>query len=187
MRQRLDRRLRLARQLRIWNDPRLQGPSGHGGALQIVSDRKGNLWYGELGTNAIVKFVRRRHAPIAYPIPATNAKPEGIAIDPRRHIWFTEWNYCPGIARLGHRKFTQYKIAALKGARSQAVDMILGSDKRIWFTTGNHGIGAHGLTGAAKLYAVNNNAESPTKLAVSPDKDVCFHRVQRRLRRQEYA
>ena len=148
------------------------GPSGSGGALQIVSDRAGNLWYGSIGINAIVKYVRR-HGPAAYSISAPNAKPEGIALDPHGHVWFTEWNL-PDIGRLAHGRVKQYNVSALNGSASNAIDMILGPDKRLWFTTDYNGIGAKSLHGGAVLYSLANNAEQPSKLAIGPDGNVWF-------------
>ena len=148
------------------------GPSGTGGAVQVVSDRAGNLWYGSIGINSIVKYVRR-HGPIAYPIPSSNAKPEGIALDPHQHVWFTEWNLA-AIARLAHGRFKQYNVSALGGSASEAVDMVLGPDKRMWFTTDHAGIGAARLHGATQLYSLANNDEQPSKLVVGPDRNLWF-------------
>lgn len=149
-----------------------KGPSGNGGAVQIASDRKGDLWYGSIGMNAIVKYKLGQH-PTTYSIPSASAKPEGIALDPHGDVWFTEWNL-PTIGRLAKGKFTQSKIVALKGSASQAVDMILGPDNRMWFTTDENGIGAHTVGGKTKLYAIKNNAEQPTKLTIGADKNLWF-------------
>lgn len=149
------------------------GPGGTGGAIQIVADRSGNLWYGSIGINSIVKY-ESGHGGTAYPIPAANAKPEGIAFDSHRHLWFTEWNL-PDIARFKRGKFKRYVVAALHGSQSQATDMIRGPDERIWFTTDNYGIGAHSLRGKTTMYSIQNNAEQPEKLAIGPDKNLWFN------------
>lgn len=149
------------------------GPSGAGGSLQITSDSSGNVWYGADGLNAMVKFVRR-HGPVAYPIPESNAKPEGVAEDPHRHVWFTEFNL-PDIGRLTRRgRFSQFSLSPLGSSASEAVDLILGPDNRMWFTTDQFGIGAHALHGATTLYSIANNSEQPTKLAIGPDHNLWF-------------
>jgi streptogramin lyase len=148
------------------------GPAGAGGIVQIASDRSGNLWYGAIGINAIVKYVRR-HGFTSYAIPAANAKPEGITLDSQGHVWFSEWNL-PNIGRLAHGHFNQYDITTLNGAASQSVDTIVGPDKRIWFATDHAGIGARSTHGATALYSLPNNDEQPSKLTVGPDKNVWF-------------
>lgn len=148
------------------------GPSGGGGALQVIADKKGNVWYGSIGPNAIVKF--RNTSGVGYAIPSANAKPEGIAIDAHGKIWFTEWNL-PKLGRVSPKgAMREFPIAQFGTGASQAIDMILGPDKRLWFTTDAKGIGARSLSGSTVLYSITNNAEQPTKLAVGPDGNLWF-------------
>src|SRR5579862_652966 len=89
------------------------GPSTAGGVVQVTADSKGSIWYGEIGSNQIVKF-NRLHRFTTYRIPAANAKPEGVAVS-RLRTWFTEWNL-PNIGRTAKGKFKHYTIRALGGA-----------------------------------------------------------------------
>jgi streptogramin lyase len=147
------------------------GPSASGGVVQVTADGKGNIWYGEIGSNQIVKF-SRQHRFTSYPIPTANAKPEGIAVS-RRRVWFTEWNL-PNVGRFARGRFKEYNVPALSGGQSQAVDIIAGPDKRMWFTTDLHGIGAITSRGQSTLYSIQNNGEQPSTLALGPDKNIWF-------------
>lgn len=149
------------------------GPSGGGGAVQVISDQRGNIWYGSIGVNAIVKYVRKKGG-IAYTIPSANAKPEGIAEDPHGRMWFTEWNLSQIGSVSSRGSVAEYPIAQFNGAQSRAVDMVLGPDKRLWFTTDAMGIGARSKNGSVVLYSIANNAEQPTKLTVGPDRNLWF-------------
>lgn len=148
------------------------GPSSSGGVVQVTADRKGNIWYGEIGSNTIVK-VNRRHRFTSYPIPSANAKPEGVAFDSRRHLWFTQWNL-PDVGRFARGRFTAYDITALSGAASNSISIVAGADKRMWFATDFHGIGAINLHGASTLYSIQNNSEQPSTLALGPDRNIWF-------------
>jgi streptogramin lyase len=158
--------------IHVYNGPIASG--GNGGELQIVSDRKGNLWYGDIKANAIVEFVRRNHAHShLFSIPSTNAKPEGITIDSHGHFWFTEFNL-PQLGRVSPTGgMTQYTIPGLTSA-SESIDDIIGPDKRVWFTTDFNGIGARDASGNTVLYNIANNSEQPTKLANGPDGNLWF-------------
>jgi virginiamycin B lyase len=147
------------------------GPSSSGGVVQVTADRKGNIWYGEIGSNQIVKF-SRMHRFTSYPIPTANAKPEGIAISHGR-ISFTEWNL-PSVGRLAKGRLKEYNIPALGGAASNSVGMAAGPDKRLWFTTDFHGIGAINSRGKSTLYSIQNNGEQPSTIALGPDKNLWF-------------
>jgi streptogramin lyase len=149
-----------------------QGPTGGTGGVNITSGL-GDLWYGDHGLNSIVKMTTKG-ASTSYTIPTSSALPEGIALGPNKHVWFTEWNQdkIGDVSKNG--AFQEITIKPPVQSPSQSVVMIQGPDKRIWFGTDVNGIGAHTVGGKTVFYDTQINSEQITGLTVGPDGNIWY-------------
>jgi virginiamycin B lyase len=150
-----------------------QGPAGGSGGVNISPGLSFDLWYGDVGLNAIIKLTKRGAA-TAYTIPTTHAVPEGIAKGPNLGMWFTEWSQDQIGSVSAKGKVTELAIKLPKQSPSQAVVMIQGPDKRMWFGTDANGIGVHKVGGKTVFYDTQIDSEQVIGLADGPDGKVWY-------------
>lgn len=149
------------------------GPSGGTGGVNIAAGLSGDLWYGDIGLNDIVR-VSTKGLTKVHKIPTSGADPEGITLGPNKQMWFTEWSQ-PDIGSITAN--FRIRLYAVKGFGSQAshsVAMVQGPDKRIWFTTGSYGLAAHKVGRATTFYTTGVDGEDPSGLGVGPDNNLWF-------------
>lgn len=149
------------------------GPAGGTGGVNIAPGLSGDLWYGDIGLNDIVKMTTSGLTK-AYTIPSGGAYPEGIAMGPNKQMWFTEWTQ-PDIGAITAKgKFRLYSVGQFNGNASHSVAMVQGPDHRLWFTTGSLGVAAHKVGGATTLYTTGVDSEDLSGLGIGPDKNLWF-------------
>jgi virginiamycin B lyase len=149
------------------------GPAGGGGGVNITSGLAGDLWYPDHGLNSIVKLTKKGVG-TSFTIPTSGAAPEGIALGPNKHMWFTEWNQdkIGDVSATG--TFREFTIKPPSQSPSKSVVMIQGPDKRIWFGTDFNGIGVHKVGGKTVFYNTQINSEQIIGLTVGPDRNVWY-------------
>jgi virginiamycin B lyase len=148
------------------------GPSGGTGGVNIASGL-GSLWYGDIGLNDMVRLSTKGLTKVKT-IPASNADPEGVALGPNNAMWFTEWTQ-PDIGSITTKlRIRLWAVKGLGGQQSGAVAMVQGPDKRIWFTTASHGLGAKKVSKGTTLYTTGIDGEDPSGIGVGPDKNLWF-------------
>ncbi len=149
------------------------GPSGGTGGVNIATGLSGDLWYGDIGLNDIVRMSTKGLTKVKA-IPSGNAEPEGIALGPNKQMWFTEWSQ-PDIGSITSKlRIRLYAVKGFGGQASHSTAMVQGPDKRIWFTTGSYGLAAHKVGRATTLYTTGVDSEDPTGIGVGPDKNLWF-------------
>lgn len=154
--------------IRVFN-----GPAGGTGGVNITAGLDGDVWYGDIGLNAIVRMTTHGLTK-TFTIPSGGAEPEGITTGPNSQMWFTEWTQ-PDIGEVNTKgRFHLFNVKQFSGQQSQSVAMVQGPDKRIWFTTGSHGLGAHKVGGATDLYSTGIDSEDLSGLTVGPNKELWY-------------
>jgi virginiamycin B lyase len=149
------------------------GPSGGTGGVNIAAGISGDLWYGDIGLNDIVRMSTKGLTKVKT-IPSGNADPEGIALGPNNAMWFTEWTQ-PDIGSITTKlRIRLWAVKGLQGQESSSVAMVEGPDKRLWFTTGSHGLGAKKVGKGTTLYTTGIDGEDPSGIGVGPDKNLWF-------------
>ena len=150
-----------------------KGPAGGTGGVNIAPGVSGDLWYGDIGLNDIVRMTTRGLTK-AVAIPSGGAEPEGIAMGPNSQMWFTEWAQ-PDIGEVGAKgHFRFFNVKQFDEQASHSVAMVRGPDKRMWFTTGSLGLAAHKVGGATFFYSTGVDSEDPSGIVVGPDKELWF-------------
>jgi streptogramin lyase len=149
-----------------------KGPAGGGGGVNITTGLDKDLWYGDTTLNKIVRMTKEGRSR-GYPIPTSGARPEGIA-EGHKRMWFTEWSQAKIGSLTAKGRIREFVVKQLSGNQSQAVAMVSGPDKRIWFTTANYGLGAATAKGKTVLYTTGIDSEDPSGLGVGPDKNLWY-------------
>jgi streptogramin lyase len=101
--------------------------------IGITSGPDGNVWFTEVGTNAIGR-ITPRGVVTEFPIPSASSDPESITSGPDGALWFTEY----GSDSIG-RMTTKGMVSefALPGSYAGLADIATGPDGKLWFTEMN--------------------------------------------------
>ena len=147
-----------------------QGPTGHNSAIKIASGLN-YLWYGSSSLNAIVRSTTAGATTVC-PIATGSASPFGLVLGPDKRMWFTEFKTANVGAVTTSCKVTEYPLGI--SPPSDAIDITVGADKNLWFTTDFNGIGRVTTSGAVSFFNLPDNPSQPTSLTLGSDGNIWF-------------
>jgi streptogramin lyase len=148
-----------------------QGPANNTSEIKIGSGN-GFLWYGNDSANAIVHSTTAGVTKTCPTLKTSGASPFGIVLGPDKRMWFTEFNGGSIGAVTKSCGVTEYPLNI--GAPADAIDIIVGADNNLWFTTDFNGIGTSTTAGVVSLIPLPDNASQPTSIALGSDGNVWF-------------
>lgn len=149
------------------------GPAGGTGGVNIAAGLNGDLWYGDIGLNSIVRMTTHGLTK-TFTIPSASADPEGITLGPIGEMYFTEWSQ-PDIGEINTKgRIHLIAVKQFSNQPSHSTAMTEGPDKRIWFTTGGIGLAAHTQGGATKTYTTGIDSEDPSGIANGPNRELWY-------------
>lgn len=151
------------------------------GVMQPATDQQGNIWFGEMFTNALARLDPQTGTISTWTPPEGRNNIMATAIDRQGDVWFTEQaaNYI-GRFHPSTQQFTIYPLSQVQGHSSAPQDLQFDASGNLWFTEVNGArIGRlNPVSGAVSTWPVPSPARGvlslPFCLAVTPSGQVWF-------------
>ena len=143
-------------------------PAG-GSPEGITAGPDGNLWFTEVGANAIGRITTSGQI-TEFPPPAAESRPVGITAGPDDNLWFTEVgaNAIGRITTSG--QITEFPLPV---AESRPVGITAGPDGNLWFTAGPM-IGRITPSGEITRFSLPDKSTLPQSIVAGPDGNLWF-------------
>ncbi|HLY31153.1 MAG TPA: hypothetical protein VKQ36_08985 [Ktedonobacterales bacterium] len=151
------------------------------GVMYPTVDAQGNIWFGEMGLNALARLDPRTGAVSSWSPPNGRNNIMQTVVDTQGNIWFAEQaaNYI-GRFDPATQAFTTYPLANVNGHGAAPQDLAFDAQGRLWFTeTVGQRIGRlDPTTGQFTFWPLpNDDANTPAyayALALAPDGSVWY-------------
>jgi virginiamycin B lyase len=108
------------------------------GVMQPAADQQGNIWFGEMFTNALARLDPQTGTISTWTPPEGRNNIMATAIDRQGDVWFTEQaaNYI-GRFHPSTQQFTTYPLSQVQGHSSAPQDLQFDASGNLWFTEVN--------------------------------------------------
>src|SRR5579883_1670750 len=156
-------------------------PQTNPGVMYPAVDAQGNVWFGEMGENALARLNPRTGAVQSWTPPNGQHNIMGVAVDAQGNVWFAEQvsNYI-GRFHPQTQTFTTYPLPATNGKNATPQNIVFDAQGRLWFDETVAGrIGRlDPTTGVVQTWPLPNDSATapayPYALALAADGSVWY-------------